>query len=155
MALTPSGQVRHTLKAPYRDGTTLIVLDPQDLMARFAAVVPLPRMHLTRFHGVFAPLSRLPAAVTPAHRGMGAPKVCGMAADAAAKHAADRVSARPDCARCPRLGRGRAGIWSGGRTQVSASAHGTRVGRAMADGDRHGLTRRPIGRSSGRAKKVI
>jgi hypothetical protein len=29
-------------------------------------------MHLTRFHGVFAPHSKLRAAVTPAHRGMGA-----------------------------------------------------------------------------------
>jgi hypothetical protein len=28
-------------------------------------------MHLTRFHGVFAPHSRLRAAVTPAHRGVG------------------------------------------------------------------------------------
>jgi hypothetical protein len=28
-------------------------------------------MHLTRFHGVFAPHSRLRAAVRPAHRGMG------------------------------------------------------------------------------------
>jgi len=41
-------------------------------MARLAALVPPPRMHLTRFHGVFAPHSRLRAAVTPAHRGMGA-----------------------------------------------------------------------------------
>ncbi len=31
-------------------------------------------MHLTRFHGVFAPHSRLRAAVTPAHRGIGAGK---------------------------------------------------------------------------------
>ena len=43
-------------------------------MARQAALVPPPRMHLTRFHGVFAPHSKLRAAVTPAHRGMGAAK---------------------------------------------------------------------------------
>jgi len=72
MALTASGQVRYTLKRPYRDGTTHIVLEPLDLMARLAALVPPPRMHLTRFHGVFAPHSRLRAAVTPAHRGVGA-----------------------------------------------------------------------------------
>ncbi len=41
------------------------------LMARLAALVPPPRMHLTRFHGVFAPHSKLRAAVTPAHRGIG------------------------------------------------------------------------------------
>jgi hypothetical protein len=42
--------------------------------ARLATLVPPPRMHLTRFHGVFAPNSRLRAAVTPAHRGRGAAK---------------------------------------------------------------------------------
>lgn len=40
-------------------------------MARLAALVPPPRMHLTRFHGVFAPHSKLRSAVTPAHRGVG------------------------------------------------------------------------------------
>jgi pyruvate/2-oxoglutarate dehydrogenase complex dihydrolipoamide acyltransferase (E2) component len=74
MALSSSGHVRYTLKTPYRDGTTQIVLEPLDLMARLAALVPPPRMHLTRFHGVFAPHSKLRAAVTPAHRGVGAPK---------------------------------------------------------------------------------
>jgi hypothetical protein len=74
LTLTASGPVRYTLKTPYRDGTTHIVLEPLDLMARLAALVPPPRMHLTRFHGVFAPHGKLRAAVTPAHRGVGAPK---------------------------------------------------------------------------------
>ena len=46
--------------------TTHIVLKPLDFMARLAARVPPPRMHLTRFHGVFAPHSRLP--IRPSHR---------------------------------------------------------------------------------------
>jgi hypothetical protein len=50
------------------------MVDPSPflLMARLAALVPPPRVHLTRFHGVFAPHSRLRAAVTPAQRGIGA-----------------------------------------------------------------------------------
>ncbi len=72
LALTSSGQVRYQLKTRYRDGTTHIVLEPLDFIARLAALVPPQRMHLTRFHGVFAPHSKLRAAVTPAHRGMGA-----------------------------------------------------------------------------------
>ena len=76
LALTPSGQVRYALKTPYRDGTTHLVLEPLDLMARLAALVPPPRMHLTRYHGVFAPHSRLRAAVTPAGRGMRAGLTC-------------------------------------------------------------------------------
>jgi hypothetical protein len=83
LALTPSGQVRYTLKTPYRDGTTQIVLEPLDLIARLAALVPPPRTHLTRFHGVFAPHSRLRAAVTPAHRGTGASKQPSQSAEAA------------------------------------------------------------------------
>jgi hypothetical protein len=47
------------------------VLEPLDLMARLAALVPPPRMHLTRYHGVFAPHSRLRAAITPGGRGPG------------------------------------------------------------------------------------
>jgi hypothetical protein len=74
LTLASSGPVRYTLKTPYRDGTTHIVLEPLELMARLAALVPPPRMHLTRFHGVFAPHSKLGAVVTPAHRGVGAPK---------------------------------------------------------------------------------
>jgi len=38
-------------------------------MARLAALVPKPRVNLTRFHGVFAPNSHLRAQVTPDQRG--------------------------------------------------------------------------------------
>jgi hypothetical protein len=55
----------------YRDGTAHRVLDPLDLMARLAALVPPQCMHLTRYRGVFAPHSKLRAAVTPAGRGKG------------------------------------------------------------------------------------
>ncbi|MFN5158651.1 MAG: transposase [Betaproteobacteria bacterium] len=70
-ALTPSGQVRYQLKTHCRDGRTHVVLEPLDLRARLAALVPPPRMHPTRNHGVFAPHSRLRAAITPAGRGAG------------------------------------------------------------------------------------
>ncbi len=81
LALTASGQVRYTLKAPYRDGTTHIVLEPLDLIARLAALVPVPRMRLTRYHGVLAPHSQYRATVTPAHRGRAGgsgsePRIC-------------------------------------------------------------------------------
>jgi len=58
-----------TLKTPYRDGATHIILDPLDFIARLAALVPKPRVNLTRFHGVFAPNSALRHHVTPAGRG--------------------------------------------------------------------------------------
>ena len=69
LALTPQGRVRYTLKTPYRDGTTHVVFEPLDFIARLAALVPRPRVHLTRYHGVFAPHSALRAQITPAGRG--------------------------------------------------------------------------------------
>jgi hypothetical protein len=40
-----------------------------DFIAKLAAIVPKPRVNLTRFHGVFAPNSALRQQVTPARRG--------------------------------------------------------------------------------------
>jgi hypothetical protein len=72
LTLTAQGHVRYRLKTPYRDGTTHVVFEPLDFLARLAALVPPPRMHLTRYHGVFAPHAALRAAITPAGRGRGA-----------------------------------------------------------------------------------
>ena len=49
-------------------------LEPLDFIARLAALVPPPRAHLTRFHGVFAAHAALRAAITPGGRGAGARK---------------------------------------------------------------------------------
>src|SRR5215813_13046847 len=50
-----AGQVVLQLKSPYKDGTTHIVIEPLEFMERLAALVPRPRLHLIRFHGVLAP----------------------------------------------------------------------------------------------------
>ena len=47
-----------------RDGTTHVLFEPLDFIARLAALVPKPRVNLTRFHGVFAPNSQHRAQVT-------------------------------------------------------------------------------------------
>lgn len=71
LSLTPNGNVRYQLKTPYRDGTTHVIFEPLDFIARLAALVPKPRVNLIRFHGVFAPNSQHRALVTPAKRGKG------------------------------------------------------------------------------------
>jgi len=71
LSLTRHGKVRYELKTPYSDGTTHIIFEPLDFIARLAALVPRPRVNLTRYHGVFAPNSKLRALVTPARRGKG------------------------------------------------------------------------------------
>ena len=64
----------YTLKTPYRDGTTQVAFDrgghpSVDFIARLAALVPKPRVNLTRYHGVLAPNHRWRGWVTPAGRG--------------------------------------------------------------------------------------
>jgi hypothetical protein len=71
LSLTPNGNIRYQLKTPYRNGTTHVIFEPLDFIARLAALVPKPRVNLTRFHGVFAPNSKYRALVTPAKRGKG------------------------------------------------------------------------------------
>jgi hypothetical protein len=71
LSLTPNGNIRYQLKTPYRDGTTHMIFEPLDFIARLAALMPKPRVNLTRFHGVFAPNSKHRALVTPAKRGKG------------------------------------------------------------------------------------
>jgi len=39
-------------KQPFRDGSTHVLLEPLDFIARLAALVPRPGLNLTRFHGV-------------------------------------------------------------------------------------------------------
>jgi hypothetical protein len=55
------GEVVLQLKSPWRDGTTHIRMSPLEFMPRLAALVPRPRLHLIRFHGVLAPNAGLRA----------------------------------------------------------------------------------------------
>ena len=59
------GDVVLQLKSAWRDGTTHIRMSPLEFMQRLAALVPRPRLHLIRFHGVLAPNAGLRAAIVP------------------------------------------------------------------------------------------
>ncbi|MFN3698321.1 MAG: transposase [Pseudobdellovibrio sp.] len=49
------GDVIYKFKKPWDDGTTAMKLTPMELLERLVALVPRPRVHLTRFHGVLGP----------------------------------------------------------------------------------------------------
>jgi hypothetical protein len=66
LSVNRAGQVVLKLKTPYRNGTTHIVMSPMEFMQRLAALVPRPRLHLIRFHGVLAPNAKLRSKVVPA-----------------------------------------------------------------------------------------
>jgi hypothetical protein len=50
----PDGRLEYALKKAWKDGTRAVVLEPFDLLARVCALVPPPRFHLIRYHGVLA-----------------------------------------------------------------------------------------------------
>jgi Putative transposase len=53
------------LKSAYQDGTIHIVMAPLEFMQRLAALVPRPRLHLIRLHGVLAPNAKLRGKIIP------------------------------------------------------------------------------------------
>ena len=70
LSIDGQGRVVYRYKQPFRDGSTHVILEPLDFIAGLAALVPRPRLNLTRFHGVFAPNFRHRARIVP-HRSRG------------------------------------------------------------------------------------
>jgi hypothetical protein len=58
---TRDGRLRYLLKKPWSDGTVALVLEPLDLCARVAALIPPPRFHMVRYHGVLSSHAKHPA----------------------------------------------------------------------------------------------
>ena len=61
----PDGRLVYRLKRMWSDGSTDVVYEPQDFMAKLAALVPAPRVHLTRFHGILAPAAKWRPLIVP------------------------------------------------------------------------------------------
>lgn len=155
LSISPQGRVRYALKAPWRNGPTHVEFEPMDFISKLAALVPPPRAHLTRFHGIFAPNANLRAQLTPAHRGKG----CNAASEAT--HPNDRT---PDEKR-------RAMTWAqrlkrvfgidvetcvhcGGQVKIVASVEEPQAIRAILDHfEKHGALEqahyRPAARAAG------
>jgi len=55
LSLLPDGRLLYRLKRRWRDGASHMIFEPQDLVAKLAALVPPPRANLVRYHGVLAP----------------------------------------------------------------------------------------------------
>jgi hypothetical protein len=59
------GQIQYELKNPFHNGTTHILFSPLDFLSKLAALVPRPRHHLVRYHGIFAPNARIRKLIVP------------------------------------------------------------------------------------------
>ena len=59
------GRLLYRLKHRWRDGTTHVVFEPGELVERLVALVPPPRFHLVRYHGVLGPAAGERGRVVP------------------------------------------------------------------------------------------
>jgi hypothetical protein len=55
LEVLPDGRVKCGLRHAWSDGTTAVVMDPVDFVARLAALVPAPGRQLLRYRGTLAP----------------------------------------------------------------------------------------------------
>ena len=58
LSVDGDGLVVLELKRAFSDGTTHVLFEPHDFIARLAALVPRPKAHLVRYHGLLAPNAR-------------------------------------------------------------------------------------------------
>ena len=68
----------YRLKVPKPDGTTHIVFTAQALLQRLHWILPLPRRHLTRYHGMFAPAHPWRSRVVPSPPKEAPPFACAL-----------------------------------------------------------------------------
>ena len=94
----PDGRLCYRLKRPFADGTQVLVLEPCELLRRLAALVPPPRAHLVRFHGVFGPASAWRSRIVPKAEPSGPCELAG--ADEPAPPS-EPVPSRPPDSRIP------------------------------------------------------
>jgi len=59
------GQLLFELAHPRADGTTHLLLEPLELIEKIALLIPPPRFHTLRFHGVLGPRAAWRSAVIP------------------------------------------------------------------------------------------
>jgi len=55
LEVLPDGRLAYRLKTRWRDGTTHVLMERHELLERLAPLIPSPRAHQVRYHGLLAP----------------------------------------------------------------------------------------------------
>ena len=61
----PDGRLALRFKQPWRDGTSHIVFTPNELIEKLIPLIPRPRGHLVRYHGILGPAAKDRQKVVP------------------------------------------------------------------------------------------
>jgi hypothetical protein len=80
LSLLPDGRLLYRLKHRWRDGTSHVIFEPLEFLGKLAALVPPPRFHLVRYHGVLAPAAAWRPLIIPQTEGEAAPSHPGCSA---------------------------------------------------------------------------
>lgn len=65
LQMSPSGEIILKLKTKYSDGTSHLLFSGLEFVEKLAALVPPPRIHLTRFFGCLAPHAKIRSQIVP------------------------------------------------------------------------------------------
>jgi hypothetical protein len=78
LSLRPSGDIVLRLKTPYSDGTSHLLFSGLEFVEKLAALVPPPRIHLTRFFGCLAPHAKIRSQIVPKKEQASEPPAAGL-----------------------------------------------------------------------------
>ena len=81
LSLNVRGEVVYKFKKPWDDGTTAIKMTQLEFIEKLVALVPRPRVHLTRFHGVLGPHYKYRKQIVPAKKEQPQLAIAGPEAD--------------------------------------------------------------------------
>ena len=106
----PDGRLTVRLKTCWRDGTTHVLMERSELIDRLVPLIPPPRAHPVRYHGILAPCASLRSRVVPAGevgRALCLPAARAWRRRARAVLAPQRITCREDrsAIRLARIGR--------------------------------------------------
>jgi hypothetical protein len=73
----PDGRLALRFKQAWRDGTTHIVFTPHELIEKLILLIPRPRCHLVRYHGILGPAAKDRPKVVPTPPALPAPELAG------------------------------------------------------------------------------
>jgi hypothetical protein len=61
----PDGKLRYWFKTPWRNGTNHADFEPLDFIEKLVALIPSPRIHMVRFHGLLGPAAKWRSSIIP------------------------------------------------------------------------------------------